>query len=109
MYKYKYHIFCCVNERPPDNPKGCCKRKGSAEILDYLKEAVHEKGLKNEVRVTATKCLGACSHGPSVVVYPEGVWYTVPTIKDAEEILEKHILNGKPVDRLFMKKEQRPD
>jgi len=54
--------------------------------------------------VYSPKCLGACSHGPSVVIYPEGVWYTVPTIKDAQEILEKHILNGKPVDRLFMKR-----
>ncbi len=73
--------------------------------MGYLKGIVHEKGLKNEVRVTETKCLGTCSHGPSVVVYPEGIWYTVPTIKDAQEILEKHILKGKPVDRLLMKKE----
>lgn len=103
MFNYKYHIFCCINERPADNPKGCCKAKGSDEILDYLKGAVHDKGLKQEIKVSASKCLGACSHGPSVVIYPEGVWYTVSTVKDAQEVLEKHILNGKIVDRLIMK------
>lgn len=103
MFKYKYHIFCCINERPADNPKGCCSRKGSPGILDYLKKTVHEKGLKKEVRVTAAKCLGACPHGPSVVIYPEGTWYTVSGINDAQEIIEKHILKGRTVERLLMK------
>ncbi len=103
MFNYKYHIFCCVNERPPDNPKGCCKGKNSESILDYLKGTIHERGLKNEVKVTATKCLSACSKGPSVVIYPEGIWYTIPSVEDAWEIIEKHILNGKPVEQLKMK------
>tara|TARA_B100001079_G_C15916141_1_gene300162 strand:- start:19 stop:297 length:279 start_codon:yes stop_codon:yes gene_type:complete len=92
-----------VNERPPDNPKGCCKWKNSESILDYLKGTIHEKGLKNEVKVTATKCLSACSKGPSVVIYPEGIWYTIPSLEDAWEIIEKHVLKGKPVERLKMK------
>jgi (2Fe-2S) ferredoxin len=104
MFNYKYHIFCCINERPKDDPKGCCKGKGSEEILDYLKKTVHEKGLKKEVRVTATKCLGACPHGPAIVVYPEGVWYTVSTVDDAVEIIEGHILKRKPISRLQMRK-----
>ncbi len=103
MFNYKYHIFCCVNERSSDNPKGSCKVKGSAEVLDYFKGTVHEKGLKKEVRVTSTKCLGACSKGPSVLIYPEGIWYTVPTVKDAREIMEKHVSNGELVKRLIMK------
>lgn len=103
MFNYKYHIFCCINERPEDNPKGCCMAKGSAEILDYLKKTIHQKELKKEVRVTATKCLGVCSEGPSVVIYPESVWYTVPTVEDAREIIDKHILNGETVGRLKMK------
>lgn len=103
MFNHKYHIFCCINERPEDNPKGSCKAKGSDEILDYLKGSVYDKGLKKEVKVSASKCLGACSQGPSVVIYPEGTWYTVSTVEDAKEILEKHVLNGKIVDRLIMK------
>lgn len=103
MFNYKYHIFCCTNERPADNPKGSCKVKGSDKILDYFKGSVHEKKLKKSVKVTSSKCLGACSHGPSVVIYPEGTWYSVSTVDDAREIIENHILNGKIVDRLTMK------
>lgn len=103
MYNYKYHIFCCINERSSDNPKGSCKAKNSTEILDYLKGTLYEMGLKKEVRVTATKCLGVCSQGPSVLIYPEGIWYTVPTVKDAREIIEKHILKGELVEKLQMK------
>jgi (2Fe-2S) ferredoxin len=103
MFKYTYHIFCCINERHPGDPKGCCKEKGSEKILDYLKGAIQDMKLKKEVRVTATKCLGACSHGPAVVIYPEGTWYTVPTVEDANEIIEFHIVKGKAVERLYMK------
>ncbi len=106
MFNYKYHVFCCVNERPEDNPKGSCCAKGSADVLDYFRGTVHEKGIKKEVKVTGTKCLGACSRGPSAVVYPEGVWYTVPTQKDAREIIEEHILKGNPVERLRMRGKQ---
>ncbi len=104
MFNYKYHIFCCVNERSPENPKSSCKAKGSEAMLDFLKRTIHEKGLKREVRVTSTRCLGACAKGPTVVIYPEGIWYTVPKVEDAQEIIERHILNGEKVERLIMKK-----
>jgi len=26
------HIFVCTNERPPENPKGCCSAKGGHDI-----------------------------------------------------------------------------
>jgi (2Fe-2S) ferredoxin len=38
-----------------------------------------------------------------VVVYPEGVWYGKVTPADVPEIMEKHIVGGQPVERLFLK------
>jgi (2Fe-2S) ferredoxin len=35
-----------------------------------------------------------------IVVYPENVWYHGVQESDLPEILESHILNGKPVERL---------
>jgi (2Fe-2S) ferredoxin len=35
-----------------------------------------------------------------VVVYPDAVWYGHVTEADVEEIVEKHLVGGEPVDRL---------
>jgi (2Fe-2S) ferredoxin len=34
------------------------------------------------------------------VVYPEGVWYTFVDKLDIDEIVEKHLRDGEPVERL---------
>jgi len=50
-------------------------------------------------------CLDQCEHGPTVVVYPDAVWYGRVTANDVEEIIESHIVNGKPVERLMLPEE----
>jgi (2Fe-2S) ferredoxin len=37
-----------------------------------------------------------------VVVYPEGIWYGQVGVKDVEEIVDQHIVGGKPVERLLL-------
>jgi len=100
--RFKYHIFICTNVRSAEDPKGCCAQKGSAEIRDYFKEEVKRRGLKGTVRANQAGCLDACAYGPSVVIYPEGVWYSVATTRDAQEILDRHIGRGEVVDRLLI-------
>ena len=103
MPNFKHHVFVCTNRREADNPKGSCAHKGSEEIRDFLKAEAFNRGLKREVRINNAGCLDACAKGPAIVVYPEGVWYTVPTVEDAKEILEEHLVHGRPVERLRMK------
>ncbi len=100
---YLRHVFVCTNERPDTDPRGCCKARGSEEVLSALKKAVKEKGLAGKVRANASGCLDACAQGPSVVVYPEGVWYGKVSQADAEEIVSSHLMTGVPVERLRMK------
>jgi (2Fe-2S) ferredoxin len=94
------HVFVCQNERPCEDPRGCCKAKGSGDVLDKLKEAAHARGLKGKIRINKAGCLDQCSEGVSIVVYPEGVWYGHVTVADVEEIVEKHLVGGQPVERL---------
>ena len=54
----------------------------------------------NLMLVTKTGCMGRCSTGPTVVVYPDGVWYMKVQPEDVSEIIESHLKNGKPVERL---------
>ena len=52
--------------------------------------------------MTPTGCLGFCSAGPLMVVYPEGVWYQPKTPEDIDEIVQSHFVEGKPVARLIV-------
>ena len=101
MAGYRRHVFVCLNERDPSHPRGCCKQRGSEQIFKVLKEGVAKAGL-TDVRINRSGCLEHCELGPSVVVYPEAVWYHVPSVEDAEEILRQHVIEGKIVDRLLM-------
>jgi (2Fe-2S) ferredoxin len=94
------HIFVCLNERDPGNPRGDCTSKGSPDLLKKLKAALKARGLDETIRANKAGCLDNCEQGCSVVVYPEGVWYGHVTEADVEEIVEHHLKGGKPVERL---------
>ena len=100
-FYYRRHVFCCVNERPDGHARGCCKEKGAVRMRNYMKARAKELGLA-DVRVNASGCLDRCELGPTVVIYPEGIWYTCRTIEDAEEILQTHLVGGGRVDRLML-------
>jgi (2Fe-2S) ferredoxin len=102
MAGFKRHVFVCLNERDPDDPKGCCKHHGSEEIFKVLKAGTGKAGLNNDVRINRAGCLDHCEHGPTIVVYPEAVWYHVPTVESAHEILREHIVCGRVVDHLLI-------
>ena len=40
-----------------------------------------------------------------MVIYPEGVWYTMHSIADAEEIIQRHLIKGERVERLMLQPE----
>ncbi|MDE1149031.1 MAG: (2Fe-2S) ferredoxin domain-containing protein [Azospirillaceae bacterium] len=96
------HVFFCTNERPDGHPRGCCKAKGAEALRDRMKSGAKEAGLGKKVRVNSAGCLDRCELGPTLVIYPEGVWYTCPTEADVDEIVQKHLVEGGRVDRLML-------
>lgn len=100
MPPYERHVFVCENRRKEGDPKGCCASKGSGAIRERLKLLAKEAGLKGRVRINSAGCLDQCAHGPTVVVYPEAVWYGHVTEADLDEIFASHVVGGKPVERL---------
>ncbi len=102
---FRRHVFCCTNQRVDGHRRGCCESRGANKLREYLK--ARTKSLKlQDVRVNTSKCLDRCELGPTMVIYPEGVWYTYRTTKDVDEILERHILKGEQVDRLMLHPDQ---
>ena len=104
---YRAHIFCCTNRRPAGHPRGCCAERGSEELRDYMKDQAKKLGLK-DVRVNMAGCLDRCELGPCVVIYPEGVWYSVKNKADIDEVLNVHVKQGGRVHRLMLQPNQRP-
>jgi (2Fe-2S) ferredoxin len=99
---FQRHVFVCINERPADNPKGCCKARGGVEVRDELKLQLKKVGLSKTIRANNSGCLDQCEHGVTVVVYPEQVWYGGVTVDDVKEIVEKHLIGGQVVERLLI-------
>ena len=105
MPKFEHHIFVCTNTREPGHPRGSCNASGSAELHQLFKTGVAVRGLKGRVRANKAGCLDQCEHGPNVVIYPEAVWYGHVTPTDVDEILDSHVLGGRPVERLMIAEE----
>ncbi len=99
---FQRHIFVCTNRRPDDHPKGCCAAKGSEEVRALFKAELERRGLTGQVRANAAGCLDQCAYGITVVVYPEAVWYARVKLEDVREIVDEHIVGGRPVERLRM-------
>jgi (2Fe-2S) ferredoxin len=98
---YDRHVFLCTNERMAGHPRGCCKARGSEKLRDYMKARAKEMGF-DKVRINSAGCLDRCELGPTVVIYPEGVWYSCPTKEDIDEVLQKHLIDGGRVERLML-------
>ena len=108
MSRYERHCFVCVNQRAPDDPRGSCAAKGSAEIRDRLKAELKQRGLARRMRANQAGCLDLCELGPTVVVYPEQVWYAGVSVDDVPEIIERHLIGGEPVERLRVAESRGP-
>lgn len=108
---YRAHVFVCTNERPENHPRGSCARKGAEKLRNYMKTRAKELGLGLEdgVRVNNAGCLERCELGPTIVIYPDGVWYRAETFADIDEILDVHVKRGGRVQRLLLKPEDGPD
>ena len=76
---------------------------GSIRVKDALLATIEEKGLGDRVQVIETGCNGFCAMGPLLVVHPGDVFYQKLSVEDMPELVESHLINGKPVERLLYK------
>lgn len=105
MPKPERHVFVCTQSRPLGHPRSSCGQKGCAEVADEFYWQLQQRQLGNLVQVTSTTCLGPCSEGPNVLVYPEGVMYSSVKKEDVAQIFDDHLLQGQVVQRLLTPEE----
>jgi sirohydrochlorin ferrochelatase/(2Fe-2S) ferredoxin len=88
----KKHVLVCGNAD--------CAERGSGALLDLLRRTVKNVGRTRDIKITRTSCMGRCGEGPSVAIYPDGVWYRGVHASDADEIVREHLLEDRLVARL---------
>jgi sirohydrochlorin cobaltochelatase len=88
----KKHVLVCGNAD--------CVERGSLGLLDALRREVKSSGSAREIKVTRTACMGRCGEGPTVAVYPDGVWYRRVAERDAPELVTEHLIGDRLVGRL---------
>lgn len=100
MY-YRKHVFICTNHRTSGARISCGHDHGHALVAAF-KKLIKDRGLSVDIRAQKAGCLDTCEQGPSVVIYPEGVFYGKVQLEDVEEIVSEHLEKDQIVDRLLM-------
>jgi len=90
---YRAHVLICGGTG--------CTSSNSQKVKAELEAQINKNNLEKEVKVVTTGCFGLCAEGPIMVVYPEGVMYTMVRVEDVEEIVNEHLIKGRPVKRLM--------
>lgn len=95
---YRAHVLICAGTG--------CSSMDSRLLRQNMHEEILKRGLDKEIKVIETGCFGFCNMGPIMVVYPEGTFYCQVQPSDAAQIVEEHLVKGRPVERLLYQHEK---
>ena len=94
---FKQHILICTGPR-------CGGERHSERIRQEFRRQFVRQSLPASVKDTPCICFGLCSHGPNVIIYPDGVVYSGVRQQDVAEIVREHLVRGRVVERLLLRK-----
>lgn len=100
---YDIHIFVCTNERKNSTRRSCGEQHGLL-LIEKLKQTFSKYNSQGNIRIQRSGCLGICDLGPTIAIYPEGVFYVNVQADDVEELVKKHFIEKTKLERLLLLK-----
>jgi len=83
------HVFVCTGDD--------CRKQGGKKLCKAFKEVLDDRGLKRRIKVLEVDCFDQCASAPVAIVYPDATWYAKLDAEDVEEVVDRHLIAGKPV------------
>lgn len=80
-----------------------CTKKGSEEHILALRACIKDNSLEDKVHTIKTLCMGQCESGPTLQVYPGGIWYKEMTVERAKSVITSHVMKGQLLDNILFK------
>jgi (2Fe-2S) ferredoxin len=105
MPRFTSHIFVCCNTREPGHSRGCCNADGSEALRNLFQAELKSRNLGVLVRANRSGCLDQCEYGPTVVIYPQQIWYGRVSAQDVPRIIDETILGGRIIEDLLIPEE----
>ena len=87
------HVFLCTGP-------SCCTPEVGLAAWEALKQKIKDAGLSEGEKIcqrTKVGCLRICCQGPTMVVYPEGTWYSGMTADRMDRLVLEHLKEGRPI------------
>ena len=92
---YQKQIFVCTNDRKGEKPS-CGDHQGEA-VFNELRKIAKERGLHPQIRVAQAKCLGQCSIGVNIMIYPDNIWISGVRLEDVPQLANQLLLQNQKV------------
>ncbi|MHC5087895.1 MAG: (2Fe-2S) ferredoxin domain-containing protein, partial [Planctomycetota bacterium] len=97
MQDIKYKLTLC------DGPS--CIHSQSKQFRKAIEAELEKQGIADSTEIHLSGCLGMCKKGPILIVNPGYVMYGNLKIEDMSEIVQKHLIDGRPVARLTIEED----
>lgn len=82
-----------------------CLKNHAREFRQVFEEQLRQHQLEDKVQIQLSGCLGMCSKGPILIVNPGYILYGNLRPEDAQEIVQEHLVNNRPVSRLVIQED----